>query len=635
MYLRLAALFSFVAALFLGSVQGSTPQMPLSEVRAGMVGKGVTVFEGNKREEFKVNILGVLENVIGPRRSLILARLEGGRLAETGVMQGMSGSPVFVDGRLIGAVSYSLGAFSKEPIAGITPIAEMTDATAMPAARPATARAASFSFSKWPPTNEDYVTALREAFSRLSPEGFRTGIGSGANGGRGGIELGGFGGFPAGAVLRPIATPLTMAGYSGETKSVLSSVLTDLGFVPTTGPTTANGVASIAGAGNQPAAAAAAATAALAPGDAVGVSLVRGDLALGATGTVTHVDGNRVYAFGHPFFNLGPTEFPMTKAYVHALLPSLFTSSKLASIGDIVGTIQQDRATAIAGTLGRGPELVPVKLTLAPERGAARSFNFEVAKDQMFTPLLTFASIVNTLQAYEREFGAATFSVRGQATIKGHGQVALEDIFHGDTASIGAAAYVAGPLNILLRNDLAPVQISGVDLTITSHEEPRTTMIERAWLENENPRAGTTVPLHILTRTYRGEETMRTVSVAIPANASGTLSVVVSDGTRLQQVEQRDRQPSQAQSVDQMIRIFNRARRNNRVYVRLVSSAPGAVINGETLSALPPSVLAVIEADRDNSNVRPLSSAVLGEWELPSDYAVVGQRSLTLAVRQP
>ena len=635
MYLRLAALFSFVAALFLGSVQGSTPQMPLSEVRAGMVGKGITVFEGNKREEFKVNVLGVLENVIGPRRSLILARLEGGRLAETGVMQGMSGSPVFVDGRLIGAVSYSLGAFSKEPIAGITPIAEMTDATAMPAARPATARAASFSFTKWPPTNEDYVAALREAFSRLSPEGFRTGIGSGANGSNAqrGIELGGFGGFPTGAVLRPIATPLTMAGYSGETKSVLSSVLTDLGFVPTTGPTTVSGAGGSAQ--NQPAATAAAATAALAPGDAVGVSLVRGDLALGATGTVTHVDGNRVYAFGHPFFNLGPTEFPMTKAYVHALLPSLFTSAKLASIGDIVGTVQQDRATAIAGTLGRAPELVPVKLTLAPERGAARSFNFEVAKDQMFTPLLTFASIVNTLQAYEREFGAATFSVRGQATIKGHGQVALEDIFHGDTASIGAAAYVAGPLNILLRNDLAPVQISGVDLTITSHEEPRTTMIERAWLDNENPRAGTTVPLHILTRTYRGEESMRTVPVAIPANASGTLSVVVSDGTRLQQVEQRDRQPSQAQSVDQMIRIFNRARRNNRVYVRLVSSAPGAVINGETLSALPPSVLAVIEADRDNSSVRPLSSAVLGEWELPSDYAVVGQRSLTLAVRQP
>jgi hypothetical protein len=588
--------------------------MSLTEIRAGMVGKGVTVFEGATRQEFTVKILGILENVIGPRRSLILARLEGARLAETGVMQGMSGSPVYIDGRLIGAVSYSLGAFSKEPIAGITPIAEMTDATAMPAARPATARAV-LSLSPHPPSKEDYVAALREAFGRVSPEGW--------TGASRGIEVGGFGGVPTGATLRPIATPLTMAGYTGETRNVLTSVLSDLGFVPTSGAATAGSLAQ------------APSDAPLAPGDAVGVSLVRGDLMLGATGTVTYVDGPRVYAFGHPLFNLGPTEFPMTRAYVHALLPSLFASAKLASIGDVIGTIQQDRATAIAGTLGRGPDLVPVSLTLAPERGASRTFAFGIVKDQLFTPLLTFASIVNTLQAYEREFGAATFTVRGQATIKGYGPVALEDVFTGDTPGIGAAAYVASPLNILLRNDLAPVQISGVDLTITSHEEPRTTVIERAWLDDENPRAGTTVPLHILTRTYRGEERVRTVPVAIPGHATGSLSVVVSNGTRLAQAEQRDRQPTQAQSVDQMIRIFNRARRNNRIYVRLTASAPGAVINGETLSALPPSVLAVIEADRDNGAVRPLSSAVLGEWELPSDYAVAGQRSLKLTVREP
>jgi hypothetical protein len=590
-----------------------------------MQGKGITVFEGNKREEFTVHILGVLENVMGPRRSLILARLEGGRLADTGVMQGMSGSPVFIDGRLVGAVSYSLGAFSKEPIAGITPIAEMTDATTAGVARPASARAAAFSFSKWPPTQEDYVAAIRAAFARLTPDGAR---GTASLGGSTrGIDLAGFGGFPVGATLRPIGTPITMSGFSGETGNLLTSVLGDMGFVPTSGAAGAAAQAARAQDGSP--------ESPLAPGDPVGVSLVRGDLVLGATGTVTHVDGSQVYAFGHPFFNLGPTEFPMTRAYVHALLPSLFTSQKIASIGDIVGTISQDRATAIAGTLGRGPDLVPVSLTLAPERGQSRTFNFSIVKDQLFTPLLTFASIVNTLQAYEREFGAATFSVRGQTSVKGYAPVAFEDVFTGDTPGIGAAASVAGPLNILLRNDHAPVQISKVDLTITSHEEPRTTMIERAWLDDENPRAGTTVPLHILTRTYRGEEKLRTVPVSIPGNATGSLSVVVSDGTRLAMVEQRERQPSQAQSVDQMIRLFNRARRNNRIYVRLVASAPGAVINGESMTALPPSVLAVIEADRDSGNVRTLSSAVLGEWELPSDYAVVGQRTLTMAVRQP
>ena len=172
-----------------------------------------------------------------------------------------------------------------------------------------------------------------------------------------------------------------MGGFNNEVADLFSTLFQGTPLLPVVGGAGATAVADEA----KP----------LQPGDAFGIDLINGDLSLGSTGTVTHVDGNRVYAFGHPFFNLGPTEFPMTKAYVHALLPSLFTSSKLASIGEIVGTIQQDRATAIAGTLGRGPELVPVKLTLAPERGPARSFNFEVAKDQMFTPLLTFASIVS------------------------------------------------------------------------------------------------------------------------------------------------------------------------------------------------------------------------------------------------
>jgi hypothetical protein len=254
-------------------------------------------------------------------------------------------------------------------------------------------------------------------------------------------------------------------------------------------------------------------------------------------------------------------------------------------------------------------------------------------KDQLFTPILTLASIVNTLQAYEREFGAATFTVRGQTNIKGYSPVVLEDIFTGDTPGIGAAAYVAGPLNILLRNDLAPVQIEGVDLTISSFEEPRTTTIERAWLDDTSPRPGRSVGLHILTRTYRGEERVRTVPVDVPLNATGELSVLVSDGSKLAQIEQREARAVQAQNVDQMIRLFNKARRNNRIYIKLLSSAPGAVVNGETMTALPPSVLAVIDGNREGGNVRRATSAVLGEWELPTDYAVVGQRTLSLTVR--
>lgn len=625
MRLRPAQLLPVLLLLWLGALDGAAPHMPVSEIKAGMEGKGLTVFDGTRREEFKARILGVLENVIGPRRSLILAKLEGGRLADTGVMAGMSGSPVFIDGRLIGAVSYSLGSFSKEPIAGITPIAEMMDATASTAARPHSARTV-MKFDRWPPAQEAYVAALREAFARLSPV---ANLPASARA----IDLAAMAGMPAGAVLQPIATPLTMGGFSGDTQAVLTSALSGGGFMPMSGP----------GSGADQKARpdlrtpqAARAAAPLTGGDAVGVALVSGDLSLGATGTVTLVDGDRVYAFGHPFFNLGPTEFPMTRAQVLTLLPSLMSSSKLASMGEIVGTIHQDRATAIAGTLGAGPALVPVSLTLTPERGTSRTFKFGIVKDQMLTPLLTFASIVNTLQSYEREFGAATFTVRGQATIKGYGAVALENIFTGDTPGIGLGAYVAGPLTALLTNDLAPVQIEGVELTVNSYEEPRTATIERAWLDDEQPKPGQTVALHILTRTYRGEDKLQTVPIAIPANATGTLSVIVSEGRQLallDAVEQK--QPQQARSIDQMIRLFNQTRRNNRLYVKLVAPQPGAVINGETLSALPPSVLAVIEADRDSTAVRRVSSAVLGEWDLPSDNAIVGSRTLTLSLRQP
>jgi hypothetical protein len=324
----------------------------------------------------------------------------------------------------------------------------------------------------------------------------------------------------------------------------------------------------------------------------------------------------------------------MTKAWVQTLLPSLSTSAKLAAIGDVIGTIQQDRATGIAGTLGRGPDLVPVTLTLAAERAPERSFKFGIVKDQLFTPLLTFAAIVNTLQSYEREFGAATFSVRGKAVVRDHGTVALEDIFTGETPAIGAAAYVAGPLNLLLRNDRQPVQIEAVDLVIQSFEEPRTATIERVWLGTREPKAGSTVPVHVLTRSYRGVERTHTLDVAIPAHARGTVSLVVADGNRLAQIEQREyRQPREAESVDQMIRVFNRARRNNRLYVKLVAPASGAVVQGEQLPALPPSVLAVLEGDQPGGDVLPLANTVLGEWALPAEHAVIGQRTLTVTLR--
>ena len=162
------------------------------------------------------------------------------------------------------------------------------------------------------------------------------------------------------------------------------------------------------------------------------MALLSGDFELGATGTVTHVDGDRVYAFGHPLYNLGPTEFPMTRADVHVVLPSLMPSSKLASLGPVVGTLQQDRATAIAGRLGPGPPLIPMTVSLNSDRLGSRTFNFGVVRDITFTPLLAYLAVANVLTAYERGTGPASFTIRGTASIRAHDELAFEDVFTGD-----------------------------------------------------------------------------------------------------------------------------------------------------------------------------------------------------------
>jgi hypothetical protein len=347
---------------------------------------------------------------------------------------------------------------------------------------------------------------------------------------------------------------------------------------------------------------------------------------------VTHIDNDRVYAFGHPMYNLGPTQFPMTRAYVYTLLPSLFSSSKLSSTGDVIGTFTQDRATAIAGRLGAGPKLLPVTLTLDAERGGSRTFKFNVVRDQLFTPLMTYTALVNTLGSYERQFGIATYAVRGTVRMKKYDPISFDNLFSGDSASTNASAYIVAPLTSLINNDYEEVDLESLELSVKSAEEPKSATLQRVWIDEPRPRAGRTVPLKVALRTYRGEDVIRTVPIAIPPNASGSLAVMVSDGARLGLAEQREARLPQPRSVAQLVRALNKARRNNVLYVKLLGSEPGAVVNGELLSSLPPSVLAVLEADRSGGNFNPLHSATLGEWEVPTDHAVTGVRTLTIQV---
>jgi hypothetical protein len=606
----------FAAALAVGVLAASpvaqTTYLPLDQVRPGMIGVGRTVFSGTKLEDFKVEVLGVMRNVIAPKRNLILARLEGGPLAKTGVIAGMSGSPVYVDGKLMGAVSYSLGQFSTEAIAGITPIDEMVDATMMPSATRGT-RPVAISMQPTPRELLDIWSRDLGRSKAFVDDPSHALLLSGAS-----SDL-----SRMGAMLRPIAVPMIASGFDATVFDSISPAFSAAGFVPMSSTQSPGG-----GAG-------AATLAPLKPGDAVGVALLTGDFELGATGTVTHVDGDRVYAFGHPLYNLGPTQFPMTRAEVQVVLPSLMASSKLASFGEVVGTVQQDRATAIAGRLGPGPSLIPVTITLNSDRSPSRTFSFGVVRDFTFTPLLAYLSVANVLTSYERGIGPASFAIRGSASIKSEGDLSFEDIFSGDQSAGGTAAYIAGPLTALLKNSGENVEVEKIALTIDASEQPRMARIERVWLDTTNPKAGRSAVVNVALRSSRGQEIIRQVPIDIPANVTGSLQLTVADAARTTADDRRDTRGMDMQRVSQMMRTFNRARRNNRLYVRLTSSEPGAVVNGEPMAGLPPSVLAVIEADRNSGTVGSLRTLTRGEWELALDFAVSGSRQLTLSLDQP
>jgi hypothetical protein len=611
MRLRRFAAIALACSAWIVAAPAAERYYPVDDVKPGMVAIGRTVFKGDTLEEFKANILGVLRNTIAPGRDLVLARLEGGPLARTGVIAGMSGSPVYIDGRMVGAVSYSLGTFSTEAIAGITPIGEMIDASRLAAARVAAAPVPMPAYV----TAETFRTALESRVPATLPASGRT-IGLDA-------MLGVYAPVAGTASLRPIAVPLSLAGIDPGAFAPLSSVLSRLGFV------VAPGI------GGQDVAAAPA-PAALRPGDPVGVTLLSGDYAVGASGTVTEVDGQRVYAFGHPFYGLGPAQLPMTRAYIHTVLPSLMASTKVASIGQIVGTFTQDRATVLAGVLGDGPATIPLSITLPTPSGTTRTLRLRLANDPFFTPLLAFVAVGSTLSTFERDLGTNTYAVRVRVKVSGHDAVEFADCFAGDMAATSAAAALATPLAALLTNDIEPVRVEGLSAEIVPVEHDRTTVIRRAWIDTSEPQAGQPLRIKVVLRPFRGTDELRTIDATLPPTARGPLTLVVADGEHMAQSEARDGFTSGAPvSLDQLLGRIRRTFRNNTLYVRLYSRDAGAVVGGDAMPGLPDSVLTVIDGERDRGGATTLRSTLVGAWDVALDVPVSGSRSLSVTPLPP
>ncbi len=584
------------------------PILPMDEVRPGMTGIGRTVFEGQRVDGFDVRILAVLRNT-RPRQSMIVARLEGGPLERSGVLAGMSGSPVFVDGRLIGAIAFSFP-FAKEPIAGITPIAEMLEAGSG-----ATRAISTRLRPSWPSdsrtSSSDGMRDVMRAILDSAPTGMLGPAGAPAAEGEA---------WRSGAAV-PIAVPLVFSGFEESALDHVRPFFSARGFAPIAGPSAAGTSAP---------------GPALEPGAAVGLSLVEGDLDVSATGTVTHIEGDRVWAFGHPLYNLGPTAFPMKKAIVHSVLPSLYQSSKIASVTETVGVFEQDRATAMSGRMGAGPRMVPLDLHLVSPRGGDRHLSFRIVDDPLLGPVLVYLSLLSTLQSHERANGAATLRVEGRLRVRGHAPVRLADTFASNQPASDAAALIAAPLALIVANDFEETAIEELEVRVEADEKERRATLDRIWLERTGPlRRGARLSLRALLRTYRGEVRAVDAPLDLPATvAPGRYVLAVLDAASLTRFEQREARDllRAPRSLDQLLHLMADMRRNSSLYVRLLRAEDGVAVSGGSMPGLPPSILTVLQTAPTSGDVVPLHATSVLDREVPLDLVVRGARTLPVVV---
>ncbi len=604
--LVLISLFIFSISV---SAQKNDPRlMPLEEVKPGMKGIAKTVFQGSEPEEFGVEILGVMRGLQNPKRSAIIMKLSGDNALRTGVFGGMSGSPVYINGRLVGAIAFTF-LFSKEPIGGITPIYEMIDIfeqnSDAGAKKPSEPR--KFSFAELASTE----VKLNVPQASVTSVPFFANVSAGS-------PLAGL----LGQQFAPIATPLVFSGISQETLNLFAPQFQAQGFIP---------VASVGGSSEiSPLAKIDGNT--LQPGDSVSAQLIRGDYSLAAAGTVTWRDGEKIYAFGHPFLSIGSSDMPMVESSVVTVIPNINNSFKLSVPGNLVGTVTQDRATGIFGKLGQIPKMIPVKVKLRTSRNKIEEYNYEVATDTFLTPLLLQITVYNTIASSERTLGTATVSVKGEINVAGQSPIKVERRFSAGNAPIQASGAVANPVNNLLTSGFNNVQIKGVSVDLTVTDDKNSADLERITLNKTEAERGETVDIQAYVRTESGKQFVQRIPVEIPKDAPlGQLLVVVSDGQALQQAS-----ASQAfvpQDLSQLVGALNKIKKNDRLYVKVFRITSGAVIGASELPNLPPSMLATLNSDRSAGGVTPTVLSPVYEKELPAaEFVIKGQQIIAFDV---
>lgn len=577
---------------------------PLEAVKPGMRAIGYTVFEGAEPAPFEVEILGVLKGFPNPQQSAILTKLIGEKVNHTGVFQGMSGSPVYIDGKLLGAVAFGYQ-FAKDPIAGITPIQHMIEVfeQAQPGGK-TSERPRSVSFSEI-------------AFNEKSKE-FADFVAGKVQGAQSAVAAAS--GAPA---LTRIATPLAVNGIPPEILSRFSPQFQAFGFAPVAGMAGAAEISDLKPSNGKT----------LLPGSTIVVPLIRGDFSVAASGTVTYRDGNRIYAFGHPLFSLGVSDFPMNEGEVVTVMSSSAVSFKLSVPGAMVGSVRGDRSTAIYGELGVKPHMIPVQINLKTSRGTEQKYNFEMVSDRFLTPILMQMTTLSTIASTERTIGDSTLRVQGKLQLKGQPEINFENRFATSVnAPLAAAFAVSQPVNVLLNSGFEDLVIQGIKLDISSYDARHKGQLDRLWIDRTEVRRGEKVEIQAFARAENGGEYVERVAVEIPKDAPlGSLRVIVGDGAALQAAEPRT--GITPKSLSGLVRELNKVRKADRLYVRLERADSGVVINNEEMPNLPPSVLATLGSDRTAGGYIQTRATAIFERELPpAEFVISGQRTLTINV---
>lgn len=609
-----AALTAVLAAGALASgPETNSKFMPVSEIKPGMKGYGMSVFRGTTPERFEVEILGTLDGFQNPKQSIIIARLSGPLVDRTSVFAGMSGSPVYIDGKLVGAVAYAFP-FEKEPIAGIQPIRNMIDV--IEEGRREEPRSSSSS----PVSFKTLVSqAAMSNFGGAANERVAAQVGPRVAANPALAPL-------VGQTIVPIATPVTFSGFSQAAVETFGDDLKKLGILPIAG----------VGGGSSLSPMTPATENTLAPGTSVSVQLVRGDFTIDASGTVTYRDGDKIYAFGHPWLSSGRTAWPMAESSVVTVVPNLNNSFKLAAGGNLVGSINQDRSTGVFGELGQQPRMIPVKLTVHTSRNKTETYSFEMVSDSLLTPVLSRMAIFSAIAATERQIGNLTITLKGRIALNGQADIVLDNSF---SAANGTALFavndIARPLAMLYSSGFDALDVRGIEAEVTSTDSRSTGTLNRLWIDKNEVQRGESVEIQLFARHDNGSEFVERIPLTIPADAPiGPLVIMVGDGASINQAEAH--QPTgdfTPRDLSQLVRSINKMKRNNRLYVKVLRTGTGAIVNNEEMPTLPPSVLATLGSQRTSGGYTPLSVSTLTEQELaPSRFLISGQQTIVVNV---